>query len=276
VGRWTEAEAAYRSAVYLEEKWSAKFPDLRTNLGGYYGNVGRLHFYQGRWSDAEAAVQRAISEYEKRAAESGGSLCGCYSYFGHIIRDQGKAEASLAWYDKALRTGESVLAREPRVVRGNLRDAHQGRAEALTRLSRHAEAVKDWDRAIELDDGPRRPRFRLRRAECLARTGDTTGAAADAAKAIAEADALAADANAKPDALFECAGAFALASAAGSDDAMKAEAHAARAVGLLRRAAVGGFPNTHRMMKDAEFAPLRGRAAFADLLWNLADGPPQP
>jgi hypothetical protein len=43
---------------------------------------------------------------------------------------------------------------------------------------------------------------------------------------------------------------------------------------LLRQAFAKGFTNIAHMLRDADLNPLRHRADFADLLWDLADGPP--
>jgi serine/threonine protein kinase len=56
--------------------------------------------------------------------------------------------------------------------------------------------------------------------------------------------------------------------------------YAARAVELLRRALATGLPDVARMLDDPDLAPLRGRADYAALLWDLADAapatPPKP
>ena len=53
-----------------------------------------------------------------------------------------------------------------------------------------------------------------------------------------------------------------------------AEAYGRRAVELLRQAFVSGFKNIAAMLKDSDLDPVRHRADYADLLWDLADTPP--
>jgi predicted RNA polymerase sigma factor len=45
--------------------------------------------------------------------------------------------------------------------------AHSGRATALMELNRHADAVADWDKALELDDGKMRAAYQQQRAICV-------------------------------------------------------------------------------------------------------------
>ena len=55
--------------------------------------------------------------------------------------------------------------------------------------------------------------------------------------------------------------------------ATHADAHATRAVELLRHAVAKGFHDIPHLLADPDLAPLRRRADYADLLWDLADTP---
>jgi tetratricopeptide (TPR) repeat protein len=68
----------------------------------------------------------------------------------HNAMDQ-PAEA-VPWYDKAISLAEAAQAAIPKhsTARLFLRNAHWGRAEALERLKRYAEADADWLKAIDL------------------------------------------------------------------------------------------------------------------------------
>src|SRR5439155_909917 len=83
------------------------------------------------------------------------------------VRDRGEPAAALDWYAKAIATLEPAHQADPRLVtaRQFLRNCHSGRAEALVRLDRPAEALTDWDGALALDDGSARTRLRLGRAD---------------------------------------------------------------------------------------------------------------
>jgi predicted RNA polymerase sigma factor len=52
-------------------------------------------------------------------------------------------------------------------ARDRLARAHAARAEALDLLHRHADAVKAWEQAIELDDGRNKARYEHRRTQSL-------------------------------------------------------------------------------------------------------------
>jgi tetratricopeptide (TPR) repeat protein len=174
---------------------------------------------------------------------------------------------------------ETNMAQDTRTVtdRLYLRNTHSSRADALMDLRRHAEAVKDWDRAIELDEGQRRQAFRLLRAEALAHAGDH-------ARATAEAAELTHDDQTPGRALFDAARVHGLAVLAVREAPLK-EPYASKALALLRRAQPAGFFNTaaqvEHLRKDDDFAVLHDRADFkqfvADLEKKLAPSlaPPQ-
>jgi tetratricopeptide (TPR) repeat protein len=125
-----EAAVAYRAALKINEQLAAEFPSMPAY-----------------------------------AVELGGGYCN----FGLLIRDQGDPLAALDWFAKAIRALELVLQKEQRLViaREFLHNAHLNRAEALDMLHRHAEAVQDWDRAIELDDGQDKAALQKARARSL-------------------------------------------------------------------------------------------------------------
>ena len=64
-----------------------------------------------------------------------------------------------------------------------------GRAQALDKLKRPAQAVADWEQAIELATGQQRQLLRSQLGCCLARSGDHVRAARDA-KTVADASQI--------------------------------------------------------------------------------------
>jgi hypothetical protein len=133
-------------------------------------------------------------------------------------------------------------------------------------LKRYAEAVRDWDRAIELDAGPQRTTFRRRRALCLVKAGE-------AARAAQEANALAGARGASGPTVYDAACVLALTSAATKGNPRLAEGHAARAVELLRGLQAAGYFKTpgrvDHLKKDEDLASLRERDDFKKLLREL-------
>jgi hypothetical protein len=132
----------------------------------------------------------------------------------------------------------------------------------LTNLARYPEAFKDWDLAVALEPGPEQPGIRLERAGCLARAGF-------AARAFAQANALAGDPKGPPSLIYDAACVCALASAAVKSDRPLAEQYARRAVALLRQAVARGFGDYDKFKKDTDLASLRQREDFHALLAEL-------
>jgi hypothetical protein len=145
-------------------------------------------------------------------------------------------------------------------------------------LQRYPEALQDWDRAIELDEGAKRPALRLHRALALAHAGDH-------ARAATEADDLTRDEKTPAVTLYDAACVYGLSVPAAKDDAKQQEQYARKALTLLRRDAAAGYFNdaaqVEHMLKDDDLAALRDRADFqqfvADLKKKLAPRtPPKP
>ncbi len=274
LGRRDEAEAQYLLARALLEKLAAAFPVVsryRHELGKTHNNLGVLLKQLGRHGEAEAQYHKALELWEKLAADFprvpayAVDLGGSYCNFGHLVKESGRPQEALDWYARAIATLELVVANERQLIaaRRFLRNAHQGRARALGLLHRHAEAVKDWDRAIELNDQRQQePSLRSHRALALARAGDHV-------RALAEANQLAQAKEATAYRLYDLACVCSLASAAVQDDAGLKEQYATRAVALLRQAVVKGWKNVAHLKKDTDLDPLRSRGDFQKLLAEL-------
>src|SRR5262249_39664692 len=94
-----------------------------------------------------------------------------YLNLGNSLQGRNQLEAALEWYAKALAKLQPVLAKEPRLTyaRMAVSRSHIARALALHKLARYAEALKDWDRALEFDDGHQTNAIRNESAATLAR-----------------------------------------------------------------------------------------------------------
>ena len=62
----------------------------------------------------------------------------------------------------------------------------------------------------------------------------------------------------------------------GPEAARLADAEADRAMAWLHKAIAAGYRDFRHLLADADLAPLRRRADYADLLWDLADTPVAP
>jgi hypothetical protein len=196
-------------------------------------------------------------------------LGGAYCNFGNLIRGGGQPEAALDWYQKAIETLSSLVAKKPRLAdaRKFLRNSHQGKAEALDELDRGAEAARDWEVAMQLDSGSRRGSFRLRMfrskkdaAGCLAaaaetetRTPSDAGALYDAAcnRAV-----CAAVIQADPKTPAE-------------DSPRLASEQADLAMGWLRQAVAAGYRDVQHMARDKDLDALREREDFKNIMAEL-------
>src|SRR5262249_42119157 len=203
-------------------------------LAGSHNNLGYLLQGRGRLKEAEEAYRQALDIRQKLARDFPAvpgyrqDLGGTYGNLGNLERDNSHPQAALAWYAKALATLQPLLDRDSRqrTTQLSLRNVHWGRARVLGVLGRHAEAVKDLDRALALDRGRSGPFFRIRRALALAQAGDH-------ATAVAEANSLSNGKDGKGATLYDAACVCALASASVKGDDELRDRYASPAVDLL-------------------------------------------
>jgi hypothetical protein len=180
----------------------------------------------------------------------------------------GQVGEALRLFDQAVAALEGLPAKD-RAVAGTrqvLRDVQCGRAASLDKLGRHAESVRAWDRAIDLDEGTNRPGFRLGRAGAMARGGDHAGA-------VAEANGIAELKGVGGPLLYDAACVCAVAAAAARGDAPLAGRYATRAVELLGRAREAGHFKDAAMInhakRDTDLDSLRSRDDFQKFMASL-------
>src|SRR5262249_27385037 len=145
------------------------------------------------------------------------------------VRDQGQLADSLVEYSRAVDLLTPIVPKG-RVASAQvfLRNVHWDRANALGQLGRHAEAVEDWQKAFDFDDGPDRQRIGLFRE--TAREEDRLKGIAPGAND---------DAGAR---FYTAARLFAQAAGAAAPDEAKLSQHyAGRAMQLLEQARAAGF-----------------------------------
>ncbi len=78
------------------------------------------------------------------------SLCAAYGNLGNTLRDLGKPEEGLTWYDQALPRLEALLQREPshELARLIYRSMRVERALALARSGSHVQAGQEGEAAL--------------------------------------------------------------------------------------------------------------------------------
>jgi tetratricopeptide (TPR) repeat protein len=278
-----QAEANYLKALDLQEKLVRAHPSVTEYpeaLAISCFSLGLLYDRINRPSEAETAFRRAVDINEKLAREHPAQRkfaialgTSCTSMGNSLCRHR-KYEAGFDWFARAVRQLEPWFQPDAKSTsdRKFLRDAYKGRAAALNDLSRYTEALKDWDRAIELASDTDRD-LRLFRALTLAHLGEHS-------QATTEAEALI---RKTPTASFSyyAACVFARSSPAARQDAKlppadrdkRAEHYAARAMECLVKARAAGYFKTanarERLQKEKALDPLRARPDFKQLLAEL-------
>jgi tetratricopeptide (TPR) repeat protein len=189
----------------------------------------------------------------------------------------GRLKEAVRCYADAQPLLDEVLRREPQhaTARRYLAVNHGARAETLTLLGCHAEAIEEWDLGLSLDARPaRQAEFRGHRALNLAHLGDH-------ARARADVEELAAAKTVSGSLLYTLACASATCSVAALRDSRLgeveqkkvAEQDAARAVELLARANAGGYfrvpGRVEPLQQEDDLKPLQARADYLKLLDGL-------
>jgi tetratricopeptide (TPR) repeat protein len=201
-------------------------------------------------------------------------LAAAYADRGKVLKDAGRAEASLEWYARAINIFESLRRQQPENhgIRLNLLQPYGGRAQANTALKRYPEAIRDWDQVVDLADNQDRDRYRVAQLDVVRQAGDY-------ARAAAEGNQLADRPTATWETIFNAACLSSLASHAVHRDskwppaerAARADAYALQAMKLLakcrataRKDHAKEFQESIRTDKDLD--PLRSRQDFQKLL----------
>jgi serine/threonine-protein kinase len=286
MGRLTETEEHFLAALAICRELAAAHPEvtayqLRQAL--FHRNLGEVYLRTGRIAQAEASLKEALASRQKLAAthperlEYVAFVGSSDSSLGALAQHQGDLLAAVGWYERSIAILEDALRREPRhmLSRLFLMRAFWGRAEAVSRLGRHIEAIADYDRALGLDDGSEGDLIRLDRAIATARAGDHV-------QALAQAEPLARSVKIPlADRCYKLARVLARAAAAVRDDpklvptdrAARAEKFAARAIEQLAQARDAGHfvhsANLDELRKDPDWAPLRARREFEMFVMDL-------
>ncbi|HJT35691.1 MAG TPA: serine/threonine-protein kinase [Pirellulales bacterium] len=272
------ARVSYQRAIEIGDKLVTENPTVakyRSTLARVHTNFGNLQTLSGEQAAARPHYQTAVDIEEKLVAENPAvidfqvDLGGCCCSLARVLRDEGDPAGAIKLYARAVEVLDGVLEKQPREpgARLFLRNAHWGRARSLGALRRHAEAVNDWRRAAELDDGGAQLLFRIDLADTLALAGDHRGAAS-------EANGVAAIANAPAHSLYQLARVLARCAAAVKDEDAIAMRYGDQAVGLLKRSEAAGYfnhaANIAQFRQDSVFDALRGRDDFRQFDAELA------
>jgi serine/threonine-protein kinase len=282
-GQRDEAEAHYLQSISLltglvqerpqEKSYQAALADSLINLGLIYSSANRRKEAQTSFEKAETLLKPLAREHPEHHALS---LAGLYNNWGRHYSAAEQTKAALECHDKAVRLTDEVLDHERTLVGARERgvQVHGVRALFHEHQGRHAEAVADWDRVVELAEAKDVDRYRHHRALALARSGEYR-------RAVDEASSLARKANAAGDYGYNLACVWALsiepartdARLPTSEQAGLAERHALNAMALLRRLQTEGYfkdsQQAEWLGKDPDLKPLHSREDFRRLLSEL-------
>jgi serine/threonine protein kinase/tetratricopeptide (TPR) repeat protein len=269
-GKWHDAEVEYRQALDIRQKLATQFrrvPLYQKKLAVSHNNLGSLLTRLGRHAEAQEQCRKAVAIREELATgqpEVAGyqvDLGVDYFNFGVLLRASGQPDASLEWFEKAIRTLTAVYEQDRRLVlaRTNLLGSYAERARAYDRLQKYDEAVQDWNRALELCTPQEQPIYRAARASAWVNAGQV-------AEAVAEVAELVKKSGWPAGAWYDFACVYALASGKSED---RKQEYADRAMELLQRAVKAGYNNAVHMKKDTDLDTLRGREDFKGLIAEL-------
>lgn len=287
-GDLPKAEAAYHQALPIREhlvRLEPNVPDHRDRLASVHNSLAQVYNAQGNTSAYQAEMLQALRITEELAKEYPKRLdyqiwLGMM-YFNGAATAEGNDLERLVWFDKAIGVLEPIRKSIPKHDRTRLMlcVAYGDRGYTRGRLGR-AEALSDWDRALELDDGKLRGSLRARRAITLAHLGDCK-------QALAEVEELSTPGVLDGGGLYDLARACSVAASTTNGDSKLAliernalvERYVARALEFLASAASAGYftgaLQVELMKKDADFGALRQRDDFKKLLTELENRPEQ-
>jgi tetratricopeptide (TPR) repeat protein len=271
LGKREGARREYETALDLQKPLADAFPavpEYQAGLAGTHGSLGILLEDLGKRDEARAEYEKALGLLKKLADAFPAvpryqlDLGGGYCNLGILVSAEGKPADSLPWFDLAIRRLALVHEKDPRVATAKefLRNSHWGRAKAYDQLKKHAEAVKDWDKAVELSPKAEQLSFRARRVNSRVKAGQV-------AEAVAEVEELTKTTKWNAGQWYDFACVYAVAS---GKVAGKKPEYADRAMELLNRAVKTGYNNAAHMAQDADLDPLRNREDFQKLLADLS------
>jgi len=270
VGQREAARIEFETARDLQQKLAAAFPAVphyQQDLARTHNKLGLLLSHLGRRDAARTQHEAARDLQQKLTAafpavpnyqiDLGGSYCN----LGNLVNVEGQPAESLNWFDLAIRTLTPVYENDRRAItaRNFLRNSHWNRARAYDQLKKHAEALKDWDKVIELSPGPEQMTARASRAMSRLQAGQVT-------EAVAEVQALAKTSQWSVDEWYNFACVYAVASSKIADRKLE---YADRAMELLHEAIKAGYKNASHIAKDTDLDSLRDREDFKKVLAEL-------
>jgi serine/threonine protein kinase/tetratricopeptide (TPR) repeat protein len=284
--RFDEAEASWKQAQALGQEVLRDHPtrlDYQAMVASITSNLATILEQKRRPDGAAAAYRMALDSWEKLLLTSPqnrryiDNLISTYFNLRRLLLQGDQLPAALELTDRVLGRFEAAFPPEKRDenIRDTLSSLFQDRANTFVRLHRYAEALRDYDRALELSPEAKRPEIEVERAKVeawgLIRQGDHVGATA---KALA----LVAGSPLKAKSRYVAATVFSQSVAAvrardtlpvAERDSLT-ERYGAQAVEFLRQAHTAEYPGLPAALStDPDFDAVRSRDDFKKLLTEL-------
>ena len=273
-----------------------EYPEISTHryyLASGYFALAQVEFQREKYAEAERAARQAAGLTERLVREHPKQPYYAYqlrpSYFLLGLTGLARGDDRLAreGFDKSLEALEKAGVNDvPFYIIRELANYHAQRAQLLSKLGRDAEALADFDRAVELAPRGLPPgvpasasgvdTLKVLRLGALARTG----------RYVEAVEAVTREGDVKPTGgdEYNRACVFALAAAAAAKDetlppaerSSRAERFAAEAVARLRRSAGLGYfepaDRVQHLKQDPDLQSLRGRAYYREFVESLEAG----
>ena len=265
------AEPELREVIAILERLEREVPEprsLRYHLAKSYYTLGTLQLNR-------VTNELGLPKY----------VWITYQTFAGKPPSQPEVEAALAKIDKAqeLLPNSSPPPSEPDSLRELELDVWKVRGMALARLGRFTECLMAYENALSLADGPGKIAIQKLRTIFLkaaeveqSHMPWSEPAHVDHAKAILMADYLVGQPGTSPEAIFNAACAFSLASLEKGASVEEKERRANRAIALLGQIEEKGYfrmaKKAGELSKDYALEPLRQRADYKVLAARVAKG----
>jgi tetratricopeptide (TPR) repeat protein len=281
IKRPEEIESHYRRSIDLrdeilrgrpeDEQTQAALAQTLINLALHYQGTNRPAEATEAYVRADTLLRPLVARYPEEEDYSL-SLAALDHNWAYLLEAVGQAPSAFARLGEAILLSEEVLRREPLhiVARSRAVNSHGVRVHLYERRGRWADAVRDWDRIVEIEEG----KVWLNRALLAV----ALGRAGDRVRAVAEARALKDLAEVSNEGLWTLAGVCARAAAEWRKDDQtlsterdqRFEESATAAVVLLRKLHEKGYfknlVNAVSLRTDADLKILRDRPDFQRLL----------
>jgi tetratricopeptide (TPR) repeat protein len=273
-------EHHYDQAVTICARLVREHPEkdaYRAQLADSYVNLGLRYAASERLGRA-AEVFRAASELLEQLAKKNPTELAYQTSLAALLQNWGNlpnlnSHDALAKTTRAVTLMEALLRQEPRhsVARYMLLNASGSRALFYARHARHQEALKDYDRVVELSEGADREYHKGMRTAFIAHTGDYV-------RACTEADALSHNSNADGDSIYAMARAYAFSVGKANADTARSVAERARlteslttkSLALLARLRKAGYfddaGRLEHLQTTADLNAVRSRSEYQELL----------